>query len=310
MVSASELGGLMAMMPAFATDDAASITATKTVDVSRLHHGLNRMVGDGANVIATTGSFGECHTLTLDEFETLSHESAAAVKKRVPLFVGVTSPNSREVVQKMRIVAESGADGVLAGVPYYFPSSLRNAIRFYEQIGEMFPTLNIMLYHNPALHHVRLPVEAFTELLKIPTVVAMKDSHRSPEEFTQLMTLAAGRLSVFVFQGQYAAYSKLGAPGFWSIDAWMGPTPQLALRDAVARGDDALAREITGDISPPLTGAPDLSWRETASKIATQMAGYVNPGPLRPPFVEIPDEVVERMRQRVERWRGLCQKYA
>lgn len=174
----------------------------------------------------------------------------------------------------------------------------------------MFPTLNIMLYHNPALHHVRLPVEAFTELLKIPTVVAMKDSHRSPEEFTQLMTLAAGRLSVFVFQGQYAAYSKLGAPGFWSIDAWMGPTPQLALRDAVARGDDALAREITGDISPPLTGAPDLSWRETASKIATQMAGYVNPGPLRPPFVEIPDEVVERMRQRVERWRGLCQKYA
>jgi hydratase-aldolase len=310
MVSAKDLGGLMAMMPAFATDNAASIEATQTVDVGRLHHGVDRMITDGANVISTTGSFGECHTLLPDEFRTLAHETVAAGRKRIPLFIGVTSPNSREVVQKMRVVAESGADGVLAGVPYYFPSSLRNAIRFYEDIGKMFPKLKIMLYHNPALHHVRLPVEAFAELLKIPTVVGMKDSHRTPEEFATLHKMAQGRLSVFVFQGQYASYSKLGAAGFWSIDAWMGPRPQLALRDAVRNGDFEKAEAITRDISPPSTTPPDLSWRETASKIAVQMSGYVNPGPLRPPFVEIPDEVNERMKQRVERWRTICAKYA
>ena len=52
MLSASDLGGMMAMMPAFATDDAASIRATDTISVERLRSGLDRMVRDGANVIA------------------------------------------------------------------------------------------------------------------------------------------------------------------------------------------------------------------------------------------------------------------
>ncbi|MEA2938210.1 MAG: hypothetical protein QOC56_1714, partial [Alphaproteobacteria bacterium] len=47
MLSASDLGGLLAMLPAFATDDAADIRATSTVDVARLHHGLDRMIRDG-----------------------------------------------------------------------------------------------------------------------------------------------------------------------------------------------------------------------------------------------------------------------
>jgi dihydrodipicolinate synthase/N-acetylneuraminate lyase len=309
MLTAKDVRGLMAMMPAFATDDAADIRATATVDVGRLRSGLDRMIRDGADIIATTGSFGECHTLLPDEFRTLAHECVAVVSRRVPLFIGVTSVNSREALEKIRHVDGSGADGILLGVPYYFPSSVENAIRLYRDVGEMFPNLNIMIYHNPALHHVTLPVGAFTEIMKNPAVVAMKDSHRSPEEFVELQKLVRGRMSVLVHQGQYATYAALGAAGFWSIDAWMGPWPQLALRDAVARGDLAAAKAITLDIVPPNQPPASLSWRETASKIAIRMSGYVDPGPLRPPFVEIPADVTERMRQRVERWKALCAKY-
>ena len=309
MLSAKDLGGLMAMMPAFATDDAADIRATATVDVGRLRHGLDRMIRDGADVIATTGSFGECHTLLPDEFRTLAHESVAVVNKRVPLFIGVTSVNSREAVEKIRHVDGSGADGILLGVPYYFPSTVQNAVRFYRDIGEMFPKLNIMIYHNPALHHVTLPVEAFAEITKNPAVVAMKDSHRTPQEFTELQQIVRGKMGVFVFQGQYATYAGLGACGLWSIDAWMGPWPYFALRDAVKRGDLEAAKAITLDIVPPNQPPANLSWRETASKIAIRMSGYVDPGPLRPPFVEIPAEVTERMRQKVERWKQVCAKY-
>jgi dihydrodipicolinate synthase/N-acetylneuraminate lyase len=309
MLSAKDLGGLMAMMPAFATDDANDIRATATVDVGRLRHGLDRMIRDGADVIATTGSFGECHTLLPDEFRTLANECVSVVNKRVPLFVGVTSVNAREAVEKIRHVDGSGADGILLGVPYYFPSTVENAVRFYRDIGELFPKLNIMIYHNPALHHVTLPVAAFTEITKNPAVVAMKDSHRTPEEFVELQKIIRGKMGVFVFQGQYATYAGLGACGLWSIDAWMGPWPYFALRDAVKRGDIEAAKAITLDIVPPGQPPANLSWRETASKIGIRMAGYVDPGPLRPPFLEIPPEVTERMRQRVERWKGVCAKY-
>ena len=309
MISASDIGGMMAMMPAFATDAAADLAATDTVSVERLRAGLDRMVRDGADVIATTGSFGECHTLLPDEFETLARATAEVVRRRVPLFIGVTSANSRETVAKMHVVADTAADGVLLGVPYYFPSTVENAVRFFRDIAELFPKLAILVYHNPALHHVTLPVEAFEALVKIPQIVGMKDSHRDTTTFLRLQEVIRGKISVLCNALQYVPYAQLGAAGFWSIDAWMGPWPFFALRDAVARGDLQAAKAITLDLAPPVTRKPDLSWRETASKIAIAMAGYVEPGPLRAPFLEIPADVIETQRKRVERWHRLCAKY-
>ncbi|HEY7300410.1 MAG TPA: dihydrodipicolinate synthase family protein [Xanthobacteraceae bacterium] len=310
MLGASDIGGMMAMMPAFAKDEAADLRATDTISIERLRRGLDRMIRDGADVIATTGSFGECHALLAKEFETIARETAEVVRRRVPLFIGVTSVNARETVEKMRVVADTTADGALIGVPYYFPSTVENAVRFFREIAEMFPKLNILIYHNPALHHVTLPVEAFEDLVKIPQIVGMKDSHRDTTTFLKLMKIIRGKIGVMVHQAQYVPYAELGAVGFWSIDAWMGPWPLFALRDAVARGDTKAAKDIILDIAPPTSRAPSLSWRETAAKIAIGMAGYVEPGPLRPPFLEIPAEVIEAQRKRVERWQGLCTKYA
>ena len=310
MLSAQDISGLMAMMPAFATDDAVDYRARSTIDVGRLHAGVDRMIRDGANVISTTGSFGECHTLLMDELRTLAHETAAVNKQRVPLFIGVTSTHTREVFEKCKLLEGAKVDGILVGVPYYFPSSIENAIRFYKDIGEAFPHLNIMIYHNPALHNVTLPVDAVTQITQNPRVVAMKDSHRSAEEFERLQKLVDGRMTIMVNQNQIAEYAKLGARGFWSIDAWMGPWPQLALRDAVRRGDYERAKAITADISPPGAPKKNLSWRETASKVGIRLAGYVDPGPLRPPFVEVPPEVIEGQKARVVYWKTLCAKYA
>ncbi len=309
MITAQDLHGVMGMMPAFATPDAADLQATNTIDLDNLRTGVDRIIADGIDVIATTGSFGEFHTLLPEEFETLARATVEAVRGRVPLFIGCTGLNSREVVRKMRIAQDAGAEGVLVGVPFYFPSTIENAVRFYRDIAALFPRLAIMVYHNPPLHHVTLVVDAFREIVQIPNVVAMKDSHREPLAFMRLQTIIQGKISVFVNQLQYYPYAELGAAGCWSIDAWMGPWPVLALRDAIAAGDTALAREITLALAPEGGTPPNLSWRETAAKIAQHYAGYVEPGPLRPPFVEIPPAVIERAQRRAARWQELCAKY-
>jgi dihydrodipicolinate synthase/N-acetylneuraminate lyase len=309
MISPSDLGGLMAMMPAFATDDAQDIGATATVSVERLEKGLDRMIRDGADVVATTGSFGEFHTLLHEELEVLAGAAAEVNAKRVPLFIGTTGLNSREVVRKMRVVEKTSADGVLLGVPFYFPSSPANVLQFYRSVAELFPKLGIMIYHNPALHNVTLTLPIMAELAKIPNVVAMKDSHRQTGEFLRMMEETRGKIRVFVNQLQYSAYAPLGAAGFWSIDAWMGPWPQLALRDAIASRDFTTANRITVDLTPAGDRPKNLAWRETAAKVAVRYAGYVDPGPLRPPFVQVPPEVEEAQRKRAERWLKLCAKY-
>jgi 4-(2-carboxyphenyl)-2-oxobut-3-enoate aldolase len=104
-----DLHGVLAMMPAFATPDAGELGATATVDVDNLRAGVNRIVEDGIDSLATTGSFGELNTLLWDEFELITRATIEVVNKRVPLFIGCTSPGTREVIQKMRLARDAGA---------------------------------------------------------------------------------------------------------------------------------------------------------------------------------------------------------
>ena len=89
----------------------------------------------------------------------------------------------------------------------------------------------------------------------------------------------------------------------------MGPWPLLPLRQAVQENDAETARQIVFDITAGTSGPPDLQWRESGAKLAIAAVGYCTPGPLRPPFVEVPAAVQERAEKRAADWRQLCDKY-
>jgi dihydrodipicolinate synthase/N-acetylneuraminate lyase len=308
MLTPQDLSGISAMMPAFATDDAGDPQARNTVDVDRLARGVDRMVSDGADIIATTGSFGESYALLPDEFETLVRATVETVRRRVPVLVGMTFTHTREYIERMRFIRESGADGVLAAVPFYFPATVDNAVQFYLDLADAYPDFPILIYHNPPLHRVRLPIEAVARLAERPNIVGMKDSHRDVLEFCHLMRLTQGKLAVFVNQTQMFPLGLLGAAGCWSIFAWMGPWPVLRLRDACRAGDWATAQQIGMDLATRAANE-DLYWRESGSKLAINFAGYCEAGPLRPPFRHIPPEVIESTRAIAKRWGGLVEKY-
>src|SRR4051812_9627053 len=124
MLSNSDLKGVMAMMPAFTTEDGNDYRSTDTVNVDELKRAVDQGIKDGINVLSTTGSFGECHTLLPDEFETLTRATLEVVNKRIPVFIGCTSLHTRETMRKMAIARDAGAEGVLVGVPFYFPSTV------------------------------------------------------------------------------------------------------------------------------------------------------------------------------------------
>jgi len=308
-ITPGDLGGILAMMPAFATADAASVDSNQTIDVDNLRDSVDRIIRDGIDLIATTGSFGEFHTLLDDEFETLARATVEAVAGRVPLFIGCTALNSRAAMRRAKVARDAGAAGIMIGIPFYFPSTIDNALRFISEMADRFTDLAIMLYHNPALHNVTLPSTALPALKRHRNVVAMKDGNREPRDFLALTRGEMGELRIFVTAWQWAAFAPLGAAGFWSYDCWMGPPPLVRLRDAVRYGDMDAAAEITLDLYPPLPQPPSLQWRETLAKIAVRYAGYCDPGPLRPPFVEIPPEVDRAARARAERWLASVERY-
>jgi len=114
--------------------------------------GVDKIIKDGLNNTPLRAPMVNATTCSSTNSRCWPRLRSEAVKKRVPLFVGCTSPNPREVVQKMNFVKDLGADGVLLGVPYYETLHVQDAIKFYHDIADLFPTLNIVIYHNPENH--------------------------------------------------------------------------------------------------------------------------------------------------------------
>ena len=307
MLSAKDLSGVLAMMPAFATPDAVDIRATQTIAVDNLREGVDRIIKDGAHNIATTGTYGECYNVLWEEFKTLAAATVDAVKKRVPLFIGCTSPNPREVVQKMNFVKDLGADGVLLGVPYYETLPVPDAIQFYRDIAELFPKLNIVIYHNPENHKFTMPVAAFREIVKSPNIIGMKDSHRDTRAFIGLQRIVKGKIGVFVNQIQLYPYYELGAAGCWSTEVWMGPWPVLYLLELVKRGEKEKAMEVVTDIAGEGSGGRPVPG--AGEKRPQEFADYCKVGPTRVPFLHFPEAQLDKARRRSEYWMKLNEKY-
>ena len=311
---ATDLHGICGMMPAFATADAGDMTATDTVDVGHLQAGLDRAIKDGVHMFATTGTFGQVWNLLEDEWRTLVRASIEAVDDRVPLMLGVTAANPRLVVQKMNFVREAGGQGVLLGVPYYYKLPIRDVVAFYQKISELFPDLSIMIYHNPTNHRVHIPVAAFKELVKLPNIVAMKDSHRNPTEFQRLHDIIDGKIAHFCNQTQLYPYYMMGAVGCWSHAIWSGPWPVLAAYNAVAEGDNLKAAAILADMSAGRTGGGDGDGGRAGHE-SHEYAGYIEMGSPRPPFSWITEDPEDgpkneaKARKQAEHWLTLCEKY-
>ncbi len=307
MLTANDVKGVLGMMPAFATPDAVNIRATQTIAVDNLKEGVDKIIRDGVNNIATTGTYGECYNLLFDEFKTLAAATVDVVNKRVPVFIGCTSPNPREVIQKMNFVSDLGADGVLLGVPYYEQLPVADAVKFFHDIAELFPRLSILIYHNPENHKFTIPVAAFKELVKSPNIVGMKDSHRTTQAFMNLQKIIKDKISVFVNQTQLYPYYHLGAAGCWSTEVWMGPWPVLYLLELVRRGEDEKAAEVTDDIIGDGSGGKPVPG--AGNKRPAEFADYCRVGPTRVPFLHFPETELAKARRRAEHWMKLNTKY-
>ncbi|HEY1266597.1 MAG TPA: dihydrodipicolinate synthase family protein [Candidatus Binatia bacterium] len=312
MLTAKDLRGVVAMMPAFTAKNGGDPEAVDTIDADACASAVDKIIRDGVDAIATMGSFGECHTLLWEEKKKLTEATIAAVKKRVPVLIGCTTLNTRETLREVRFAQEAGADGVLCGVPFYYPSTADNAAQFYLDLADAFPKMGIGIYHNPPIHRVTIPVDAFKKLVTRPNIVFMKDSHRTPLDFYKLMNIVKDKIAVFVMQLQLYPYITFGASGCWSICAWMGPSPLIRLRDACFAGDWETAKQIAIDMSEAYRGPGrpgDLFWRENSHKLVINESGYCYAGPLRPPFRIVPQEIIEHSKKMAENWKALCRKY-
>lgn len=316
MFAAADFRGLFAIIPTPAREGSNKFGAKDTVDVNETARLVESLIRDGASGLITTGTTGECATLSDSDYRTFVTCVLETVNKRVPTFIGTTALGAHQAAKRMDFVKEQGADGTLLGLPMWQPVTTEMAIEYYRGASDYRPDLAVMVYANARAFRYSFPSEFWQGVAaKAKTATSAKVSR--PAGLQELLRLTEKKINfmpIDMLVGEFHSISPETTTACWATAAAMGPQPSIAVMDAVLKNDrEAIAarsKEIAWANEPvkDILSNPDVFAQINIQleKIRIEAAGYCRPGPTRAPYDEIPADYAEACRECGRRWASLC----
>lgn len=173
-ITRADIRGIVGIVPTPATSDADDWRCLNSVNVAETEKMVEQVVEAGIELVMSTGTFGECASLTHQEWLQFSSCVAETIRGRVPFFAGVTTLNTRDTIARGREAIDVGADGLFVGRPMWLPLDDAGIVRFYRDITEALPGIPVVIYDNPAAFKGKISVEAYRQLADAPEIVATK----------------------------------------------------------------------------------------------------------------------------------------
>ncbi|MEA2977893.1 MAG: trans-o-hydroxybenzylidenepyruvate hydratase-aldolase [Alphaproteobacteria bacterium] len=194
MLTATDLRGLYAIIPTPARADANLFGAKNTVDLDETARLVEALIQDGASGLITTGTTGECATLSNSDYRAFVVCVLDTVKRRIPTFIGTTALGSHEVANRLDFVHKQGADGTLLGLPMWQPVTTGMAVEYYRGASEYWPDLAIMVYANMRAFRYSFPLEFWEGVTaKAKTVTSAKSSR--PSDLKRMIEVTKRRIN-------------------------------------------------------------------------------------------------------------------
>ncbi len=319
MLTADDLVGLYAIIPTPAKPGANRLDARDTVDLDETERLVNALIDDGVNGLIALGTTGECATLSHADYAAVVDCLLRTVDRRIPAFIGTSALGGHEVAERMRLVRDLGADGTLLGLPQWQVCTNDMATKFYREVSAAFPDLAVMVYANARAFRYSFPTEFWQAVARdAPTVMAAKFSRA--KNLPELIARTNGRIHIMPNEmtvRDFHAQSPKTTTSCWATAAGMGPSPAVALMDAILAGDQPRIDAIAGDLDwaneplRPVFQDPEIfaSYNIQVEKVRINEAGYCRCGPVRPPYDVMPPDYEAAARECGRRWATLRQKY-
>jgi 4-(2-carboxyphenyl)-2-oxobut-3-enoate aldolase len=322
-IRGSDLRGVMAYPPTPALPGADDVAARNTVDLDESERMIRTLIADGADAIALNGTLGECASLTLEEWKAFAAcvaETARAASPGFPLFIGTTTLNTRDTIDRMRFLRDLGVTGTLLGRPMWGEMVADVMARFYSDVAGAVPELAIVVYDNTAAFGGIIPRSVYRTLTALPQVVGVKYAGGASVGFRYHndMAVTGTQFPLMPIETDwFAAWEMYGEElvGMtWSSTTACGPGPVLALRDALRDGRTEDARWLTERLrwahEPFLVGqnfTEFAKYNVPLEKIRVNEAGYLRVGTCRPPYAEdlVPAEHVRTTKEHVARYKQI-----
>jgi dihydrodipicolinate synthase/N-acetylneuraminate lyase len=308
--------GVYAIMPTPATPDAADPAARNTVDVEETERVIAAFEDAGVDGLMLTGTSGEAFALTPEEWRTVTRTATEAATE-MDILAGPTTLNTRTTIERAKFARDVGCDGLLLGRPMWCPLSSDATVTFYREVAEAVPELGIVAYDNPGAF--KGPITSWERLANIENFVGVKYVTLGPGywETKSQIESAEGECQVLQMDA-YLPASMTWEPdqpaACWSSSVSCGPTPTLEMVDALDDGNWQRAVKLSERMAHTFeTFFPEgdmevFSYHTPAlAKARMGEAGFMEPGPVRPPNSETPERYIEGARESGRRWRELVE---
>jgi 4-(2-carboxyphenyl)-2-oxobut-3-enoate aldolase len=321
VLTASDVNGVVGIIPTPSTPDADRWDAINTVDLDEAERLTDAVVSAGVDILLTNGTFGEGAALTLEELEAFADVVVRTVAGRIPVFVGATTLNTRDSIARSRRLLQIGADGVFVGRPMWIGLDDAGIVRFYRDLAEALGDVPIVVYDNPSAFKGKISSPAYQGLSQIPQIVAAKHPGLTVGSPLFLGDLKAveGRIRLLPLETDWYYLSRLfpdQITACWSGNVACGPAPVVALRDLIRAEKWDECAHLTQQIDWALEPLFPKGNFELFMKYSIQLdnaqfqgAGFIRTGPTRPPYVETPPEYLEGGRESGRRWATLQEQY-
>lgn len=269
-------------------DEQLKVNYAKAVELA------NYLCDNGSEGIIISGTTGESPVLSMEEQLQLFALIKEKVGKRVPVWGGTGSNNTKHVVEVSREAEKTGLDGLLLVCPYYNKPPQEALYKHFKTIAEAV-SIPVMLYNIPGRTAVNMTPATMARLAEIDNVVAVKESTGDMEQCSLLYSLLPD--DVAVYSGDDALtlpMMALGARGVVSIASHILGNEIKAMIDAFVAGHIEEARELHCRLFPAFKGL-FITTNPIPLKAALNLMGK-EVGSVRLPLIEADDSQVESVR--------------
>lgn len=240
------------------------------VDEESLRALVERQIVGGIHGLVPCGTTGESVTLDYDEHVRVVRIVVEQTKKRVPVIAGAGMNDTRATIELVKLVEETGADGLLLVCPYYNRPSQAGLEAHFRAIAAATP-LPIVLYNIPSRTGCDLSVATLARLADVPSIVAIKEATGNVVRAQQILCELGDRFDVLSGDDALTLpMMSIGGTGVISVTSNLFPAEVAAVTNAALAGDYATARARHMRLAP----------------VHESMFVETNPGPIKAMMAE------------------------
>jgi 4-hydroxy-tetrahydrodipicolinate synthase len=226
--------------------------ADGALDEAAITRLARRQIDAGVHFLSPCGTTGEAPTLSAAEKLRVIELVVEAADGRVPVLAGAGGYDTREVIEFVREVEKTGADGLLSVTPYYNKPTQEGLYQHFKAIAGS-TALPIMLYSVQGRAGVNINVETVVRLAEIPNIIAVKEASGSVGQMADIINATPEDFLVLSGDDPLTIpLMALGGHGVVSVASNEAPTEMAQLVEACERGDFAAARKLFYWLQPLL----------------------------------------------------------